>query len=217
MDEKRFVKEKSMPNKFISCIRDNGKYLSYGELENTLNALHEEITKLNETIKTMDQTKHTTNKEAIIKRIIKCYLTFEKEATANTILRHIENTGYGLNGLKGSAYFTKMLKKWKHDDRYLNNLKWYVNNRNITVFYLDKKRRGLVKMTEHCFDCKYCNVVNGMQSCAGHSGLSSSYSKCERYEKDWSHTIGVVFCFISIFILPIILIVYLILIGLGVL
>ena len=41
-ENKRFVKEKSMPNKFVSCIMDNEKYLNYGELENTLNALHEE-------------------------------------------------------------------------------------------------------------------------------------------------------------------------------
>lgn len=139
MDEKRFVKEKSMPNNFISCIRDNGRYLSYEELENTLNAFHKEVTKLNETIKTMDQTKHTDNKDVIIKRIIKCYLTFEKEATARTILKHIENTGYGLRGLTGPAQLTKQIKKWKHNDKYLHNLKWYVNNREITVFYLDKK------------------------------------------------------------------------------
>ena len=72
-------------------------------------------------------------------------------------------------------------------------------------------------MSERCFDCKYCNVVNGMQSCAWESGLRSSYPRCERYERDWGHTIGAVFCFISIFILPIILMTYLILLGLGVL
>ena len=72
-------------------------------------------------------------------------------------------------------------------------------------------------MTEHCFDCKYCNVVNGMQSCAWHSGLSSSYSKCERYEKDWSSTIMTFMMFVVIFIILPIILIYLILIGLGVL
>ena len=132
MTEKRFYRNRG-------TIWENDKSLSLGEVEDKLNAFQEEVTKLNETIKTMDQTKHTTSNDAIIKRIIKCYLTFEKEAPAKTILEHIDNTGYGLRRLKGPSYFTKQLKKWKHDDKYLNNLKWYVNNRNITVFYLDKK------------------------------------------------------------------------------
>ena len=51
MIQKRFVKEKSMPNNFISCIRDNGRYLSYEKLENTLNALYEENQALQRHIK----------------------------------------------------------------------------------------------------------------------------------------------------------------------
>lgn len=131
------------------------KYIDNGELEyitsptfmsndleeicNELNALHEEIIELREAMKKVDHTKHTDNKDVIIKRIIKCYLTFEKEATARTILKHIENTGYGLRGLTGPAQLTKQIKKWKHDDKYLHNIKWYIDGERVTVFYLDKK------------------------------------------------------------------------------
>lgn len=136
MTEKRFKHHMG-----LICEKRDGEYYSFTirEVCDLLNDFHEEITKLNETIKTMDQTKHTTSNDAIIKRIVKCYLTFEKEAPAKTILEHIDNTEYGLRRLKGPSYLTKQLKKWKHDDKYLNNLKWYVNNRKITVFYLDKK------------------------------------------------------------------------------
>lgn len=62
-------------------------------------------------------------------------------------------------------------------------------------------------MSERCFDCKYCNVIDGMQSCAWESGLRSSYTKCERYERDWGSTIMTFMMFVVIFIiLPILLI-----------
>ena len=41
-----------------------------------------------------------------------------------------------------------------------------------------------MKEWESCFDCKYCNVIDGMQSCAWKSGLRSSYRKCEKYKRD---------------------------------
>lgn len=72
-------------------------------------------------------------------------------------------------------------------------------------------------MKERCFDCKYCSVVEGMQSCAWHSGLRSAYPKCERYKRDWFSTIMTFVCFSVIFILLPILLIYLVLLGLGVL
>ena len=42
---------------------------------------------------------------------------------------------------------------------------------------------------ESCFDCVYSSIVNNMQSCAWKSGLASSYSKCERYKRDWVKTL----------------------------
>ncbi len=139
MTEKRY-KLRDPIDKTIQCeeIEDTiDGWITYGDICDTLNEQHEEIIELSEAMKQVNQTKYTDNKDAIIKRIIKCYLTFEKEATANTILRHIDNTGYGLRGLKGSAYFTKQIKKWRHDDSSYFNVKWYVNDRGSTVFYLE--------------------------------------------------------------------------------
>ena len=68
---------------------------------------------------------------------------------------------------------------------------------------------------ESCFDCKYCNVIDGMQSCVWHSGLRSSYHKCEKYKRDWFSTIMTFIMFIAMFILPLVILSYLVLLWCG--
>ena len=62
---------------------------------------------------------------------------------------------------------------------------------------------------EFCFDCKYSGSAKNMQSCTWKSGLASAYTKCERYEKNWS-TAMLPYIFIGSFLA---LIIRLIIIG----
>lgn len=68
-----------------------------------------------------------------------------------------------------------------------------------------------------CFDCKYSSVQDGMQSCTWKSGRYSCLQKCERFERDWASKIIAEFGFLTVFIFPILLIVYLVLYSSGVL
>ena len=73
--------------------------------------------------------------EDILKRIIKCYLYFQKEATATMIVKHIQEVGYGVKKIPEPPQLTKQMKQWRVDS-YWFNVRWYVNKKGVTVFYL---------------------------------------------------------------------------------
>lgn len=77
-----------------------------------------------------------TNNEDIIKRIVKCYLYFQKEATATMIVKHIEETDYGVKKIIQPTRLTLLIKKWKINNRDWFNVGYYKNKQDVTVFYL---------------------------------------------------------------------------------
>lgn len=42
---------------------------------------------------------------------------------------------------------------------------------------------------DFCFDCKYSNVVDGMQGCTWDSGLKARQVKCYHYKRSWQKTL----------------------------
>lgn len=74
--------------------------------------------------------------ENITKRIIKCYLSFKKEATARMITKHIETTGYGLRKPHDPIGLSMKIKVWARDSSSWFNVGHYKNKEGISVFYL---------------------------------------------------------------------------------
>jgi len=57
------------------------------------------------------------DEEAILKRIIKCYLHFKGEATTKMIVLHIEEMGYGLRKQLSTEYVTRQIRTWSRNNK----------------------------------------------------------------------------------------------------
>lgn len=78
------------------------------------------------------------NEDAIIKRIVKCYLTHKGEASSRMIVNHIEFTGYGLKKPIHLKALTRKMKLWSQSGKsgswfrvkseYKNNEQWWSLN-----------------------------------------------------------------------------------------
>lgn len=74
-----------------------------------------------------------TKEEDIIKRIVKCYLCFEKEATATMIVKHIEETGYRVKIIQPRR-LNKLIKQWRNNNSWFN-VRYYQNKQGVTVLF----------------------------------------------------------------------------------
>ena len=81
----------------------------------------------------------TQDEDAILKRIIKCYLTYQKKATAKEIIQHINTVGYGLQTRYTKHSLGKKIKYWQSLHPTWLPIQHYRNNKNVTVYYLGGK------------------------------------------------------------------------------
>ena len=77
-----------------------------------------------------------STQDDILKRIVKCYLTYEKEASAGMIARHIDRVGYGIRKMPDPVGLAKKIKIWEQKSPSWFNVRHYRNSQNRLVFYL---------------------------------------------------------------------------------
>ena len=81
----------------------------------------------------------TQDEDAILKRIIKCYLTYQMKATAKEIIQHINSVNYGLQTCYTKHSLGKKIKYWQSLKTNWLPIQHYRNNKNVTVYYLGGK------------------------------------------------------------------------------
>lgn len=57
------------------------------------------------------------DEEAIIKRIVKAYLFWKKEASSKMITRHIDEVGYGLRKPISARSLSMKMRTWTRNDK----------------------------------------------------------------------------------------------------
>ena len=80
----------------------------------------------------------TQDEDQILKRIIKCYLTYQKKATAKEIIQHINSVNYGLQTRYTKHSLGKKIKYWQSLKTNWLPIQSHKENQ-ITVYYLGGK------------------------------------------------------------------------------